>query len=72
MPTIKIRYNTQCRDDVHHWRVLVDGIETLASEVRIESPSYTTRDLIEGIGEKWHLTTEATTVEWQGSRCVIR
>jgi hypothetical protein len=71
MPTIKIRYNTQCRDDVHHWRVLVDGVEILASEVRIECPTFTTRDVIEGVGEV-ACDHRGDYRQLQGTRCVIR
>jgi hypothetical protein len=54
---VKIRYNTNAKsEDALHWRVLIDGVEHLASNIIVNCMSYTTRDQIEGVGEKWHIT----------------
>ena len=43
MYEIKIRYNTKAvNSDDLHWRVVIDGIEHLAREVEIQTPTHTT------------------------------
>lgn len=64
MVTVKIRYNTQVDDDFLYWRVLVEGVERLASEIKINVPSYSTKDMIEGVGMKHHITCEASELIW--------
>jgi hypothetical protein len=44
------------------WRVIVDGIETLVNNVRINTPTYTTSTFIEGAGMKWHISTKAESI----------
>jgi hypothetical protein len=70
--TVKIRYNTNAKpEDTLHWRVVVDGIERLASDVIIKCPTQTTKDFIEGIGDKWHISCNATQINWVGEECII-
>lgn len=64
MTTVKIRYNTQVSDDFLYWRVLVDGVEKLASDIKINIPTITTKDFIEGVGMKHHITCEANELIW--------
>jgi hypothetical protein len=72
MYEVKIRYNTNAvNSDDLHWRVIVDGKEFLARNVEINIPTYTTKDFIKGVGEKWHITTKANSITWKGENCVI-
>jgi hypothetical protein len=69
---VKIRYKTDAKpEDTLHWRVLIDGQEYSASNVTINCMSYTTKDLIEGVGEKWHITCTPKQVKWMGEECII-
>jgi hypothetical protein len=64
MKKINIRYNTNFPEKSQHkWRVIVDGIEHLVDNVRIETPTYTTSEFIEGLGLKHHITTDANYFE---------
>jgi hypothetical protein len=61
---IQIRYNTDVNDDFLYWRVLVDGVENLASDIKINVPSYSTKDFIEGVGMKHHVSCESDNIVW--------
>lgn len=61
---IKIRYNTAVVDDFLYWRVLIDGVEHLASDIKINVPTYATKDYVEGVGIKHHITCESDNVVW--------
>jgi len=52
----QVRYNTQSTDDSNRWRLLCDGQEILVANIVINSQTYTTKDYIEGAGDKWHVT----------------
>lgn len=52
----QIRFNTQSTDDSNRWRLLCDGEEILVSNIYIDSQTYTSKDYIEGLGDKWHIT----------------
>jgi hypothetical protein len=68
MKKVDIRFNTNFPSkSQYEWRVLVDGVEILVNNVRIETPCYTTSTFIEGQGMKWHLSTESNTVEFTNS-----
>jgi hypothetical protein len=57
---IDIRFNTNYpTKSQYEWRLIVDGIEQLVNNVRIDSPTYTTSTFIEDLGMKWHMTTIA-------------
>lgn len=72
MSEIKIRYNTNAKSNNElHWRVLIDGIEHLASNVQINTHCYTTKDEIEGVGTKWHISCKSDSVVWVGTKCII-
>jgi hypothetical protein len=72
MNTINIRYNTKATEtDTLHWRVLINGVETLASEVEVNTKLKTTKDWIEGVGYKWHITCQSDNIIWKGSKCII-
>jgi hypothetical protein len=69
---VKIRYKTDAKlEDKLQWRVMIDGVEYHASNVVINCMSYTTRDMIEGVGEKWHITCNPQQVNWMGEECII-
>lgn len=55
--TYQIRYNTNSKDDSESWRLIYDNKETLVSNIYIDSETFTTKDYIEGVGEKWYITT---------------
>jgi hypothetical protein len=63
---IKIRFNTNYKPDdgSKEWRVLVNGFENFCNHVTINCPSKTSKDFIEGVGDKWHITCEATSIEY--------
>lgn len=64
MKNIKIRFNTTYPDkSKYEWRLLIDGVEHLVNGVRIEVPTYTSSEFIEGHGMKWHISCEANSVE---------
>jgi uncharacterized membrane protein len=52
----QIRYNTNSTNDSNRWRLICDGQEILVADIIINSQTYTTKDYIEGLGDKWHIT----------------
>jgi len=71
MYDIKIRYNTKAKpEDTLHWRVLINGVEHLASHVEINTQTKTTTDFIEGVGTKWHISCKGN-IQWTGSEIKI-
>lgn len=54
--TYQIRFNTQSTDESNRWRLVCDGQETLVANIFIDSQTYTTKDHIDGLGDKWHIT----------------
>lgn len=57
---VKIRFNTDSGDDESvRWRVLVDGIEHKCHSVQIDVPCETTKDYINNVGDKWHISFKA-------------
>ncbi len=69
---VKIRYKTDAKEnDTLQWRVLIDGIEHHASNVIINGMCHTTKDYIEGVGDKWHITCYANQVNWLNQECII-
>ena len=69
---VKIRYKTDAKiDDTLQWRVLIDGVEHYASNVVINCMSHTTKDILEGGIEKWHITCNPQQVKWMGEECII-
>ena len=69
---VKLRYKTDAKPtDSLQWRVLIDGEEYHASFVSLDVHSITTKDRIaEGV-DKWHITCNATKVEWIDENCFI-
>jgi hypothetical protein len=72
MTKVKIRYNTNATSDEDlHWRIIIDDVEHLASNIIINCISYTTKDIIEGVGEKWHITCEPKEIKWLDKECIL-
>lgn len=73
MSNVSIRYNTKAtEEDTLHWRVLIDGVEHLASEVEVNTKLWTTKDWIDGVGYKYHITCESDSIIWNDTKCIIR
>lgn len=63
---VKIRFNTNFPSkSKYEWRLLIDEVEQLVNEIRVEIPCYTTSEFIEGHGQKWHISCDAKEVEVQ-------
>jgi hypothetical protein len=66
MKKVDIRFNTNFPSkSQYEWRVLIDGVETLVNNVKIETPCHTTSTFIEGQGMKWHLSTDANNIDFK-------
>lgn len=64
---IKIRFNTNYKEgdnQIKEWRVIVDGVENFCNHVTVNCPSKTSKDFIEGVGNKWHISCEANSIEY--------
>jgi hypothetical protein len=77
MIEVKIRYNTVCDDNHLFWRVIIDGKEYIASNVIIEIPTHTTRDLVwdntrNTMVDKHHITALANEIVWKGDVVIIK
>jgi uncharacterized membrane protein len=68
---VKIRYNTSVSDDQLYWRILIDGVERLASDIEVNVPTVTTRDFIKGVGYKHHLTCQPDIISWCGDKVIL-
>ncbi|MFL5784539.1 MAG: hypothetical protein ACJ76H_08030 [Bacteriovoracaceae bacterium] len=71
---IKIRFNTDtlkiADSGLPEWRVIIDNVEYLARNVRIEVPTWTTVDEVSPGLMKWHMTTEGIPV-WSEDRMSV-
>lgn len=70
---ILVRFNTKWTEDgeKRKWRVLENGIETLAHDVSITIPCTTIQEDVEGSGTRWHFLCYGG-VTWNGSSASIR
>jgi hypothetical protein len=69
---IKLRYNTECKDNRLYWRVLIDGVEHLAENVKINIPTSTTGDYLADKGlTKHHISCESDNLVWEGDVLTI-
>jgi hypothetical protein len=69
MIDIKVRYNNNCTDDKMYWRLIIDGVEFLASDIKINVPTETTRDNVfdpqrNEMVSKHHISCKANNVSW--------
>jgi hypothetical protein len=77
MIDIKIRYNTLCEDNHMFWRILIDNVEHIASNIIVEIPLHTTRDIVfdpnrkEKV-DKHHMSCIANEVIWKGDVVIIK
>lgn len=69
--TVKIRFNNECKDSLLIWRVLIDDVEHLASEVLINSPSFTSTDHLPEGKIKHHVSAYYTELIWEGNTLII-
>ena len=77
MIDVKVRYNTNCDDNHSYWRVLVEGVEQIASNVIVEIPTYTTKDIVfdpksGAVVTKHHISCKANEVIWKGDVVIIK
>jgi hypothetical protein len=76
MIDVKIRYNTICDDNHTFWRILVNGEEKTASNIIVNVPVHTTRDIVwdpfrnENV-DKRHISCQAKNVIWKGDVVII-
>ena len=70
MPKYHVRFNTQHGGRMDQvWRVFEDGVEHLASDVRIYSPLYT--ETTQEHGEtKWNVACDGRLI-WDGTVAII-
>jgi hypothetical protein len=64
---VKIRFNTNYKEEdvqTKEWRVIVNGVENFCNHVTVNCPSKTSKDFIDGVGNKWHISCEATGIEY--------
>jgi hypothetical protein len=77
MIDVKIRWNTLCDDNHMFWRILIDGVEWTASNVIVEIPVHTTRDMVfdpkrNGNVDKHHISCQANEVIWKGDVVIVK
>jgi len=64
---VKIRFNTNYKEGDNkskEWRVIVNGLENFCNHVTINCPCRTSKDFMEGIGNKWHISCEPQAIEY--------
>lgn len=68
---VLVRFNTKWKEDPagRQWRVLVNGLETLASEVVIRTSVSTIEEAVDG-EQKFHFLCFGK-VNWDGSKAVV-
>ena len=69
MSKFHIRFNTHHAGSDLVWRIFEDGVEHLASDVRIHSPLYTETTVEHG-QTKWNVACDGRIV-WDGTRAII-
>jgi len=69
---ILIRFNTKWQEDEQKrtWRVLINGVEYLASKVNVNVPCVSTMEDIEPGVTKWHMLCYGK-VYWKGTESFI-
>ena len=77
MIDVKVRWNTQCEDNHNFWRIIIDGTEFICSNVIIEIPVHTTRDVVWDTiradkVEKHHISCMANEVIWKGDVVIVK
>lgn len=77
MIDVKIRYNTLCTDNHKFFRILINGVEHICSNIIVEIPMWTTRDLVwdphrSEMVDKHHFSCKANEVVWKGDVVVVK
>lgn len=67
---IQVRYNTKVGDTNLHWRVIVDGKETLASHIEIHGYVYGESSVVDG-DQKMNIACDGK-IYWHGTRAEIQ
>lgn len=67
---VQIRYNTNFpKTSTKKWRVIIDNIQHLVDDVRIETPTWTSEDVVTGDDGnpivKYHISTECSDCVFQ-------
>ena len=65
--SVKIRFNTNYKDGdnkIKEWRVLVNGFENFCNHVTVNCACHTSKDFIDGVGNKWHISCEPVRIEY--------
>lgn len=69
---IQLRYNTECKGESNlYWRVVINGVQHLASNVFFNLPTITTRDYFENIGFKHSISCETENLIWNGTELTV-
>ncbi len=63
---VKVRFNTNYKEDdgSKEWRVIINGVEHFCNHVTINCPSKTSKDFIEGVGNKWHISCKPNQIDY--------
>ncbi len=73
---IQLRYNTNSENEFDKWRLIIDGVQHIVSEVIFECQTVTTCDLVDVDGvqvEKYHLSAIAQdTLFYYGGASFVR
>jgi hypothetical protein len=69
---IRLRYNTNDTNGENPWRLLIDGVESLVKEVHFQIPVSTSTDVIPEVGVKYHIGTNANSVEINEGIAIIK
>lgn len=67
---IQVRYNTKVGNSNLHWRVIVDGKETLASHIEIHGYVYGESSVVDG-DQKMNIACDGK-IYWHGTRAEIQ
>ena len=71
MRQVKIRYNHNVGESGLYWRIIINGVEHLASDIDIQVPTKTTGDFVADVGLKHHITCEPENIEWDGTKVIL-
>lgn len=77
MIDVKVRYNTLCNDNHSYWRILINGVEHICSNIIVEIPICTTRDNVWdpnrcAMVDKHHFSCKANEVIWKGDVVIVK
>lgn len=77
MIDVKVRWNTQCKDNHNFWRILIEGKEYTCSNVIFEIPVHTTRDMVwdslrNQDVDKHHISCSVNEVIWKGDVVIVK